>query len=169
MKFPSIDEPTVISVNDVINRCENVRRLFEAALKTTDDEVLQMLLRRSADAHAHVVTDLQESMLGTAGAVSRGGTMKGFFRRLCETIGQRAGWRNRQELMDVVFGQLRRALAAFDAASDRISSDGLKTILAEKRAAVAELVPPLEAMAARDGTQEANLDEATNHSTTKRM
>ena len=148
MEFPPIDEPAIKAVNDVIRQCENTGRLFETAIPIAQDETIRPLLRQGAEAYGRVVEVLRDGLFASTGAASGSGTVKGLIRRIHEEVGQRAGWRDRTQLLEALLDEQRRTLAHFDSALDRIDGNRLAAILAAQRTIVAGLTGQIEAIAA---------------------
>ena len=139
MKFPPIDEPTIIVVNGLVEQCENARRFCRAALEVEHDPALDPLLTTIADAYARIVDALRDGLFGTAGEAKGDGTVAGFLHRLAETVGQQGGWRDDNQLLESLDGLQGDALEAFDNAIVEIHDVRIVTILTAQRTVIAGL------------------------------
>lgn len=139
MKFPPIDEPTILIVNGLVERCETARRFCRAGLKVEHDPALDPLLTGIADSYARIVGALRDGLFGTAGEAKADGTIAGFLRRLAETVGQRAGWRDDLQLLASLDGLQGDALKAFDNAIADIDDERIVSILTAQRTVIVGL------------------------------
>ena len=145
MKFPPIDEPTIVVVNGLVERCETARRYCRTALDLDPDQSLHPLLRRTEKAYERVVAELRDGLFGSAGEAAGDGTLGGFFDRIAEAVGQKGGWRDDPQLIAALDDQQATVLEAFDAAIDDISDDRIRSILAAQRSMLADLKNQTEA------------------------
>lgn len=139
MEFPPIDEPTILVVNGLVERCETARRFCRSALEVDHDPALEPLLTHTAESYERVVDALRDGLFGTAGEAKGEGTIGGFFGRLAETVAQMGGLHDDAQLLTSLDERQREVLEAFDAALADIDEEPIKPILAAQRTVVAGL------------------------------
>ena len=139
MKFPPVDEPTVIAINSLIAHCENLRRFCRTAIDVDPAQTLRPYLLQSQSAYERIAEDLRDGLFGTAGEATGGGLVSGLLHRLREKIGQRGGWRSDTELVDTLLDEQAAALDAFDGVIADISDERIRMILTAHRSILAGL------------------------------
>jgi len=139
MKFPPIDEPTILVINGLVEQCETARRFCRAALEVDHDPSLDPLLTGIAESYERVVDALREGLFGTAGEAKGDGTVGGYFSRLAEVAGQIGGWRDDTQLMASLDESKGEVLEAFDTALADIANKRIVSILAAQRTVVSGL------------------------------
>jgi hypothetical protein len=139
MKFPPIDEPTIQTINRIVEQCETARRYSRAALEVDHDPSLDPLLTGIAESYERVVDALREGLFGTAGEAKAEGTLGGYFSRLAEVAGQVGGWRDDAQLIASLDERQGEVLEAFDTAIAGIADKRIVSILAAQRTVVAGL------------------------------
>lgn len=147
MQFPPVDEPTIKTLNGLVEHCETVRRFCQAAREMDTDRSLEPLLRGTADAYERVVSDLRDGLFNSAGEAVGDGTVAGFVSRVVEAAGQKTGQRDDADLLNQLRDHERTALDAFDEAIEKVSDDRLISILASQRTVLAGLTQQVEAAA----------------------
>ena len=149
MKFPPIDEPTILVIKGLVARCETTRRFCLIALDVDHDPSLDPLLSGIAESYERVVSALREGLFSKAGEAAGEGTISGFFTRLAETVGQMGGWRDDADLMAALDERQAEVLEAFDAAIADIADKRLVSILAAQRTVVSGLKKQTEVARAK--------------------
>lgn len=139
MKFPPIDEPTIVITNGLVEQCETARRFCLTALDVDPHPSLLPLLKQAADSYERVAAGLRDGLFASAGEAAGDGTVKGFFQRVAEAVGQQAGWRDDAQLVDALDDQQEKVLEAFDKAIADVTDDRIGNILAAQRSVLAGL------------------------------
>jgi uncharacterized protein (TIGR02284 family) len=144
MKFPPVDEPTILILNRLVEHCETTRRFCQTARELDPDQSLESLLTRTADGYERVVTELCDGLFQSAGEAAGDGTIEGFVSRVVEAVGQKTGQRDDPELLSALLTHEREVLDAFDEAMAQIEDDRLVSILAAQRSVLAGLAKQAE-------------------------
>jgi uncharacterized protein (TIGR02284 family) len=134
-----MDEPTILILNGLVEKCETARRFCKTALEVDHDPSLDPLLTGIAESYERVVDALREGLFAATGEAKGEGTVSGYFNRIAETAGQKGGWRDETQLIASLDERQDEVLKAFDAALADIADKRIGSILAAQRTVLSGL------------------------------